>query len=311
MSNKFTGLLFPLIMLKTLVLLLIIGASCSGTPFWNKNAKSHLLITDKVNVYYDLNEPDEKLYLPYSLTEISGLAFLGEDRVLCVEDEMGKVYEYDLKQRKIINEVIFDGPGDFEGVEIVENTVYALRSDGDIYAFEYSQSEKAVAVKHETELGSSNDAEGFCYNPYTGNLLIACKEDEDLNGGEASGKAVYEFYLKNKKIIEKPFFDITTDDLIGFFEDNREGDHEKDRIKFKPSGIAYNPVDGYFYVLASVGKLLVVLSKKGEIKATYPIAPRILGQPEGICFAENGDLYISSEGQGFKGYLLKFMIKKK
>lgn len=283
---------------------------CSNLTF-RERADSLFLITDHVKFYYDLKQPEEKHFLPYVLSEISGLTYLGENRLLCIEDEGGRVYEYNLKRRKITNAITFDGPGDYEGVEVLDSIIYVLRSDGDVYSFKYTQEDIATSEKEETKLSKDNDTEGLGFNPETGHLLIACKEEEDIKGVKAKGKTVYQYDLEKRELIENPFFEIEKDDLEDFFEANRDFEYEEDRIKFEPSGIAYNPIDGYFYIIASAGKLMVVLNKKGSIMATYPIAPRILNQPEGICFAPNGDLFISSEGEGDKGYILKFSLKTK
>ncbi len=286
------------------------GTSCNSNPF-RERADSLFLITDKVSVYYDLKQPDDKHFLPYVLSEVSGLTVLDNDRLLCVEDETGRVYEYDLKKRKIVNAITFDRPGDYEGIELIDSTIYVLRSDGDLFVFNYTTENATQAKKIENKLSAKNDTEGLGFNPLSGRLLIACKEDEDIEGVKAKGKAVYEYDIKKETLIETPFFEIEKDDLVTFFETYRNFEYEKERIKFEPSGIAYNPVDKYYYVIASVGKLMVVLDNKGSIMATYPIAPRILHQPEGISFASNGDLYLSSEGEGDKGYILKFIMKTK
>jgi uncharacterized protein YjiK len=286
------------------------SAGCTTGSF-RERADSLFLITDHVSYYYNLKSPDEKHFLPYALAEVSGLTHLRGSRILCVEDERGKVYEYDLKTRKIVNAITFEDSGDFEGVEYVNDTVYVLESDGDIYAFAYTTENSTMATKYENKLAKKNDTEGLGYNPLSGNLLISCKEEEDIKGVDAKGKTVYEFDLGTKELIETPFFEITVEKMEAFFEANRDFDYETERIKFKPSGIAFNPLDNYFYLLASVGKLMIVIDAKGIIMATYPIAPGILGQPEGLFFDPKGNLYISSEGEGDKGYIVKFSAREK
>lgn len=302
------------VVLPLLLFALVIStasSSCSTMPF-RERADSLFLITEHVKVYYELKQPAEKHFLPYVLSEISGLAFLGKNRVLCVEDEGGRVYEYDLKERRIINAITFDRPGDYEGVELLDSIIYVLRSDGDLYRFEYTEEDIAESTKKfETDLGQKNDTEGLGYNAVNNSLLIACKEDGDIKGVNTKGKVVYEFDIKKEKLKKEPLFQIRMKDLENFFEANRDFEYEEERIKFEPSAIALNPIDGLYYILASSGKLMVVLNSKGSIKATYPIAPRVLSQPEGLCFAPNGDMYISSEGEGDKGYILKFPIKRK
>ncbi len=309
-NNNSRGLFISFLMINLFLFLTFAQSGCSTATF-REQADSLFLITDDVSVYYNLKIPDDKYFLPYSLSEISGITHLNDTHLLCVEDEGGKVYEYSLAKRKITNTIAFSNPGDFEGIELVGDTIYVLESDGDIYEFAYTKHSSTRATKHENKLSRKNDTEGLGYNPYTGHLTIACKEDEDIEGTNAKGKTVYQFDLRTKKLFPKPLFEITATLMDDFFEAHRDFEYNKDRIKFEPSGIAYNPLDGYFYLLASVGKLLVVLDQNGAIKATYPIAPRVLSQPEGISFSSRGDLYISSEGEGDKGYIMKFRPHKK
>lgn len=294
-----------------MLLTISMSTSCSTIPLREK-ADSLFLITDNVNVYYDLKRPDDKHFLPYVLTEVSGLTLYNDMRILCVEDEGGRVYEYDLTSRKIVNAITFSDPGDFEGVEIVSDTIYVLESDGDLYQFPYTTLDIAQKpIKYENPLSKKNDTEGLGYNPKTGRLMISCKEEEDIKGINAKGKTVYEFDIHSKELVRNPVYELTAGQMDTFFEANRDYTYDKDRIKFEPSGIAYNPLDGYYYLLASVGKMLIVLDDMGTIKATYPIAPRILSQPEGIVFDSKGNLYISSEGEGDRGYIVLFKPKRK
>ncbi|VXD13944.1 conserved hypothetical protein [Marinoscillum sp. 108] len=309
-NNNSRGLFILFLVINLFLFLTLAQSSCSTASF-REQADSLFLITDDVNVYYNLKIPDDKYFLPYSLSEISGITHLNDTHLLCVEDEGGKVYEYNLLKRKITNTIAFSNPGDFEGIELVGDTIYVLESDGDIYEFTYTKHSTTRATKHENQLSRKNDTEGLGYNPYTGRLMIACKEDEDIEGTNAKGKAVYEFDLHTKRLVTPPLFEISREKMDDFFEAHRDFEYDKNRIKFEPSGIAYNPLDGHFYLLASVGKLLVVLDRNGTIKATYPIAPRVLSQPEGISFSSQGVLYISSEGEGDKGYILKFSPHKK
>lgn len=283
--------------------------SC-GTASFGLRADSLFLMTQGSNITYDLKRPDEKHFLPYVLAEISGLTHTGKS-VLAVDDETGKVFEYDLDKREIIHSIEFAKPGDYEGVELIDNKIYVLESDGDIYSFNYTESKKIDSKKRENKLSRENDTEGLGFDPYLNRLLIVCKEKGEVDKNKVKGRAVYAYDLDDKKLKKSPFFTIRVKDLKEFWEKNKTFEYDEDRIKFKPSAIAYHPIEETFYVLSSVGKLLVVVNRDGSIKATYPISPRVLSQPEGLCFDQNGDMYISSEGEGDRGYILKFSMKKK
>lgn len=268
--------------------------------------KDELLITDHLSVIYDLDNPSEKHFLTYVLTEISGLTYLNSGRLLCVEDERGKVYEYDLRKKEVVRTEDFWSSGDYEGIEIVNSHAYALDSDGDIYSFDYLINNVSKTKKFETRLTSENNTEGLAYDPITNSLLIACKAKGSIKGHDLRGKGIYSFDLEKGIFNEKAAFDIRVKDIVNFVEHNRGITLKEKSIKFEPSGIAINPVDNLIYVISSTGKLLLVLNRDGEIKGTYPLYRKLLAQPEGICFAPNGDLYISSEGRGAKGYILEF-----
>jgi uncharacterized protein YjiK len=228
-----------------------------------------------------------------------------------IGDEEGTVYEYDLEDEDIRNALHFGKSGDYEGIELVDSTIYVVKSSGDVYEMPYSLSDKVEAKKYENILNSDNDIEGLGYDPVSNKLLLACKGDGDTKENKAKGKAIYGFDIKKKELVEDEIFSISSEKLEIFLEQHREFDYDDDKLVFKPSGIAYHPIQKVYYVLASVGNLLCVVDTNGDILALYPILEHILGQPEGLCFSPEGDLYISSEGQGDKGYMMKFKMKTK
>ena len=63
------------------------------------------------------------------------------------------------------------------------------------------------------------------------------------------------------------------------------------------------------YIIASQGKKLLVLAEDGHKKAIIDLDPSLYTQPEGICFTHQGELFISSEGNGKSGYILQFSPK--
>ena len=295
-------------------ILLFIGViylvpACNNSNF-GQRADSLFLVTEAQRFHYDVKYPDEKYFLPYVLEEVSGITWK-EGNVLAVDDETGKVFEYSFDERDIIHSIHFYKGDDFEGVELVGDEIFVLRSDGDLFKIDYTESKESRGWEIETPLGKKNDTEGLGYDPKTHQLIIACKEKPELKEEKLKGRAFYAFDLETSKLIKEPLFTISPKKLKAFWEANREFAYEEERIKFKPSAIAHHPVDDHYYILSSVGKMIVVVDRGGAIQATYPIASRVLGQPEGITFAPNGDMYISSEGEGDKGYILKFEMKTK
>lgn len=291
----------------------LFSVSCSSPGKGSGFRDSLLLSTENLHAYYNLNEPERKYFLPYYLEEISGLAYKGADTLLAVQDEKGILYEFDPSSGKVFNSIKFATPHDFEDVQLVGDSVFVLESNGDLMMFRLSDSidVKKKVQTFKTNLSIDNDTEGLGYDSRTRSLLIACKGSGKVGKNHTEGKVVYQFLIDEMKLNTKPFFSVTKKDLEKYFEENKGREYESDRFQFEPSAIAFNPADGLYYLMASVGKLIVVFDDSGIIRGTYSIPAHLLAQPEGMCFSPEGDLYISSEGDGDKGYILKYSIKRK
>ena len=64
----------------------------------------YLLLCSFVIYYqeYNLSSPTKTYTLPATLNEISGITILNNNEIACVQDELGIIYIYDLKEGKII-----------------------------------------------------------------------------------------------------------------------------------------------------------------------------------------------------------------
>lgn len=279
-----------------------------GCHFYSPNDRVDSLFTilEGVQYFYDLNRPSETHLMPNKLEEISGISYVAPNHLICVEDETGHVYHYDLKLRDLVSEWKFSGSGDYEDILYYSDSVFVLESDGDIYQFHYSEAGAKEATKYENPLSIKNDTEGLGFDPDSQSLLIACKEKRDLDGKKAEGWNIYSFELTTKSMNRDPFYSLTSKKLKTFFEEYRNFEYDEERIEVKPSAIAFNPLDNNFYILASVGKMIVVIDQRKNIKATYSIPAKLLEQPEGITFSPAGDMWISSEGVDGPGRILSF-----
>lgn len=270
---------------------------------------------------YQLSSPDKGWKLPKKLVEISGLSYVDKHRIACVQDEKGSIYVFNVKKEEVETKIDFGNHGDYEGIEIVGNNAWVLKSNGTLYQVkDYLKDKNPVVKKYKTGLSAKNNAEGLAYDAISQSLLIACKgypfvnEDEERNA--KAFKAIYRFDLKSGELDTKPFLLIKLDsikqykhynvmtllgiELLAFF-DTSEGD-----VSFQPSAIAIQPLTGNLYILASVGKSLAVFSKQGKMLSLVRLNSKIHAQPEGICFSPDGTLYIANEGKDGKGIILKF-----
>jgi len=244
---------------------------------------------------YDFAAPAQKYEMPRVLEEISGIAYAQENQLLCVQDEVGEVFVYDLAQQKITDQHQFGKPDDYEDVVQLKDEIYVLRSDGQMFNFKWG-ADKTREI--ETGLPGKNDVEGLAYNPETNRLYLAVKE-ADKKATSSDEKLIYSFDLVRRKVYQE----------LVLTEKQFESVDLKDKQwkKFKPSGLAIHPKTGQIYVLSSAGHRLVILSRDGSPLQNIELNADTFRQPEGICFAPDGTLYIASEGDGKKGYILKFL----
>jgi uncharacterized protein YjiK len=269
---------------------------------------------------YELETPDARYKLPDYLEEISGLSFCGEGEIACVQDEKAFIYVLDLEKDKIVDKYDFGKDADYEDIAVVDNTAYVLKNDGDIYRIKNYWKKGRKVKKYETPLKEKNDTEGLAYDPLSSSLFIACKGSPSIdNENPYEGyKAIYRFDLAEEELTGEPHFLIDLERLDTYIDQgafNRLSLKVAKRLhliesetSFEPSGLAIHPLYGEIYIISSVGKLLIILDRRGKVKDVKELDPKIFRQPEGICFAPNGDMYIASEGQGGKGYILKFNI---
>ena len=269
---------------------------------------------------YDLTKPVDRYKLPKYLEEISGLSYYGNAKIACIQDEKANIYVLNLEKEEITHKYDFGEDEDYEDIVIIKKSAYILRNNGTIYHVKDWMKKDRKVKKYPTELKEKNDAEGMAYDSHENALLIACKGSPSI-GKENSyegHRAIYKFDLEKKKLVTTPHFLIDLNSLDSYMD---RGIFNKLSVKlakslglmdrdssFKPSGIAIHPLDGEIYIIASVGKLLIILNRDGKIRDIKELDPEIFLQPEGICFSPEGNMFISSEGKGEKGYILKFEL---
>lgn len=260
--------------------------------------------TEKLDLLDPQKDQDAKVLitwlLPEELHEVSGIAWLDADHFACVQDELGTVFLFNIRQNKIDKEIPFGSKGDYEGIAVVGNTIYVLRADGVVFGIEnYSSNNRSVKM-YTTALSKKQDSESLTYDKKNNRLLIAVK-GADPNSQDYKG--VYAFNLKTKKMSETPVYKIDLNHSI--FEDVK-----KKRNAISPSDIAIHPTTGEIYVLEGTKPKLLIMSAQGEIRSLYKLKGPDFPQPEGLTFGPDGKMYISNEGGDGEGNILQVELLK-
>lgn len=255
---------------------------------------------------YDLSKPARQWTLGKELKEISGLAWIDNEHLLAIEDLHPILYFLKLGPNAIIEKKVAFGPVsdkkfDVEDVAIANQTVYALWSHGAIYKIENWKG-NPVVKKIQTFLSKENNTEGLAYDPVSGNLLVACKNDAAVEDEKKSTRSVFAFNLKSETLQTTPYFLIHKKDF------KKLGD----KPDLNPSAIAVHPITHDIYILSTRGtKCLAQYSHEGVLKNVQLIDKTEMVQPEGMCFAPDGTLFISTEGKhGTPAAIFQFAYKK-
>lgn len=272
----------------------------------------------KTQISYDLSRPDQVLILPDTLREISGLTKLDDHTIACVQDENGIVFIYDVVKNEIIKQFTFHLDGDYEGITRVDETLYILRSDGNLFEITNFQAENFKVNAYETGIPVSNN-EGLCYDADNNRLLIGCKSKPGKGPEFKNHRVVYGFDLETKKLSNRPVFDFDINDIYRFAEEHdialptktkKKDEEEAPVIRFSTSAVSIHPFTKKLYLLSSTDPMLFVFDRKGKLEHMELLDKETFNKSEGITFFDNGDMMISNEAQNKKATLLRFNYKK-
>ncbi len=265
----------------------------------DKDEKLDILNTDKKT---DANVMISWL-LPESLKEVSGISWVDADHFACVQDELGKVFIFNIRKNKIDQEIPFGPNGDYEGIAVVGTTIYVLRADGVLFGIEnYSGNNRSVKM-YKTLLTNKQDSESLAFDKKNNRLLIAVKADDPAS---EDYKGIYAFDLKTKAMAGVPVYKIDLKHEI--FEDIGKG---KAKNAISPSDMDIHPLNGNIYILEGTKPKLLIMSPAGKMLSLYKLDDDVFKQPEGLTFSPDGKLYISNEGNKQEGNILQVELLNK
>ncbi|MEO7394313.1 MAG: SdiA-regulated domain-containing protein [Chitinophagaceae bacterium] len=253
------------------------------------------------NTGYDFSAPDEKMELRKQLKEISGMSYIaGKNLILTENDEKGNIFVVDFKNKNDdAGKITFGGKGDYEDIVHTDTAVYMLVSTGAVVRVMTKDSSFSTQEFIMVDGDDENEFEAMYLGADGNSLVLLCK---DCDHEKDEIRAAYRFDLVTLTFSPRPLYTIEISEIRKILND--------DKAEFKPSAAAINPLNGKLYIIASVGKLLVIASKAGKVEQVYQLDPTLYNQPEGLTFAPNGDLYISNEAGEVIATILKFSHKK-
>ncbi len=256
-------------------------------------------------VQYNFDQPTEVLELDSTLREISGLSAVPGDTSLlsCVHDERGVVY-FILKSTGAIKcSIDFRPTGDFEGIELVQKTAYAIKSDGDIYVVDLKDCNKPKTRQTKTNLGKEHDIESLSYDHAQQQLVFIAKENPKLTSPRGVYAVPIALLSSQAEVEPKLLFQI---DPVAL----RARANADAKNYFSPSGLAIDEARQVWWVLSSASKEIAAFHPTGQLMELVSLKKELFQQPEGICIDHLGNLYITNESKHGKPANLIMLQRK-
>lgn len=248
---------------------------------------------------YYFTQPAVTYAVPPELQELSGQTLVGDEQLACIEDETGDLLFYNLRTQRLDSTVQFGPKGDYEDVARVPGGYLILRSDGTLF-----KRSGRVTTTYATGLSTANEPEGLAYDAASQTLFVACKGEPGA-GLPGTQRAVYRLNPITYRIEPKPAYVLDIAAILTRSPDaarRGKGAKKTGRLsQFAPSAVAVHPRTHHVFVLSARGNDLVELDAQGRLVAAQTLDPAMFPQPEGLAFAPNGDLYVSSEAGSKKG----------
>ncbi len=273
-------------------------------------------VTAEKKLPYDFTKYHQRIVLPAELMEVSGIAIADANTLLCVQDEDGIIFQYDIAQKRITNTYPFAGPGDYEGIVLKGDTAYILRSDGMLFEVANYASNSRTTKEHYTMIPAKN-SEGLCYDKPNNRFLIAPKGKAGKGKNNKDTRTIYSYDLATYQLSATPLFTLDMEELkqyaltndIGVPMKKKKKDNNLPIIHFRISSLEIHPITKQLYMLSDVDNMIMVYSPQGKLEYAEVLDEDDFRKAEGMSFFPNGDLLISNEGDGKEPTLLRFNYK--
>ncbi len=242
---------------------------------------------------YDLAaDPGQRIRLPGDLSEVSGIAFTRDDRLLAHGDERAVVWELQWPSGRVVKRFGIggrNGPAidDFEDIEVVGERVYLVSSTGQVIeGREGADGETTPVVRATRGLKAGCEVEGMTWDPASGSMLLLCKAIESRKWKDHV--VVLAVAVETGQFEPEPRIAVPESDL-------RRVTGQK---RFAGTALVRHPRTGTYLLLAGPQRAIAEIDSTGAVLGGARLPAARHRQPEGIAIASDLTLLISDEGAG-------------
>lgn len=244
-------------------------------------------------------EKIKKIDLPFSLVEVSGLEWVGEDQLWAIQDENSAIYKLDPKSGEILEEIKFGKSKDIEDLMVTNGVAWVLESNGKLYQIKNPFEENQDVEDYPFPIKEKRDFEALLHWESSDNIWVFCKDCSWDDGTKKS--SFYPFSIQEKRFKVDEVREMKRKEFRNLPDLN-----EEKKYKMQPSAAAKHPLRDEIYVISSAGQWLAIYDLEFNLLNAFELSRQLFKQPEGITFDPKGNLYISNEGKGGTANILVF-----
>ncbi len=243
--------------------------------------------------------------LPHRLREVSAVVALDGATVACVQDEVGAVFVVDLLGRNGLRAEVFGPRGDYEGLALVGERYWVLRSDGVVLRLDGRAGALSIGASLRLPAGHG-EWEGLCWDRERGLLLTVPKE----GAKDVAGRALLSIFgidPRAERVLPDPVLVLDLrrleDDAVARgitlpTKTSAKGRARSD-VRMACSELLALPDRGELLLLSSADHAIFRVDRDGRLLAFAPLDPDELPQPEGLALLPDGRLLVASEGPSY------------
>lgn len=243
----------------------------------------------------------DRMVLPHSLHEVSAIVAVDATTLACVQDEKGALFFVDLEGKRPVRSTVFGVPGDYEGLALVGEQFWVLRSDGTVL--------RLVARGERLEIDGTvqlprgfGEWESLCYDADR-RLLLAMPKGEGAPDGGRRERPIFAIDPRDGSLRADPVLVLDANALeqaVAAKDVELSGKGKpkgkRGKLHFVVSEMLAVPATGDLLILSVRDHALLRVGHDGALRSVRALDPEVLPQAEGLALLRDGRLLVASEG---------------
>jgi hypothetical protein len=267
----------------------------AGVENYYHQKASHFV---KESGYFDLVHPESVTNLPMGVNAFTDFVIMDSTHLICLDDQIGGVLVYDMVSNKSQGYLPTGIDSKITEVTKIDSTIILVDDRMDLHFLLPPYDSTSITTESLRE--KSWISSGMCLHEQTKRLFFVAKSDIE---NEVQNHLIYTFNLNQRKLSERPLFEIKPEDIELFAISNNitlpsnrldENGDTVDVFSFKPDVIAVHPKTNEIYVLSTIDRSLAVYNQFGQVVNFTTLNEELFSQPKAMTFFPNGDLLLTN-----------------